>query len=249
MSVREAVIMAAGVGKRLKPFTEKHPKSLLDVGGRTLLERHLANLEAAGVERTTIVIGHFGDQIRDRFGARFEEMAIRYVENPRYTRGSILSMHAGLDGLRQSAVFMDADVLYHPEILRRLLRSEAPGCFLLDPSAKETGEEMMIGTRGGRCLKIARRVGADWDKAGEGVGFFALHESWLWIARQVFDDFLRRGVVDCEYEDALNALMQEVPCAFVETGDLPWTEIDFPEDVAKAEKVLARLKEMGVERG
>ncbi len=241
MSVQEAVIMAAGVGKRLRPFTERHPKSLLEVGGRTLLERHLEVLESGGVERTTIVVGHFGDQIRARLGTRFGTMPVRYVENPRYTRGSVLSMHAGLDGLQRSAVFMDADVLYHPEILRRLLRTDSPGCFLLDPTASETGEEMMVGVQDGRCRKIARRVGRDWDKVGEGVGFFAIQESWLWATRLVFDDFLRRGVVDVEYEDALNVLMQEVPCSYVEVGDLPWTEIDFPEDVAKAEAVLARI--------
>lgn len=246
MSVREAVLMAAGVGKRLKPFTEKHPKSLLEIGGKTLLERHLAILESGGIERTTIVIGHCGDQIRAKIGPRFGTMPVRYVENPRYTRGSILSMHAGLDGLAKSAVFMDADVLYHPEILHRLLRSDAPGCFLVDASAEETGEEMMIGIKDGRCRRIARRVGRDWDTVGEGVGFFALHESWLWVTRLVFDDFLRRGVVDCEYEDALNVLLQEVPCAWVDVGGLPWTEIDFPEDVAKAEKVLERLRALGV---
>jgi choline kinase len=245
--IREAVIMAAGVGARLRPFTGTHPKSLLDIGGRTLMERHLANLEAGRVERTTIVIGHCGDQIRAKFGERAGKMMIRYIDNPRYTRGSILSMHAGLDGLAASTVFMDADVLYHPEILHRLLRSDAPGCFVLDPSARQTGEEMLIGTRAGRCLAITRRLDAGWDKAGEGVGFFSLREDWLQEARLVFGDFLRRGVVDCDYEDALNVLMQDVPCAFVETGGLPWTEIDFPEDVARAEQIFARLKAMGAE--
>jgi choline kinase len=235
--IREAVIMAAGVGKRLRPFTDRHPKSLLEIGGKTLLERHLDILEAGGVERITVVVGHFGDQIRARFGAR-----VRYVENPRFTRGSILSMHAGLDGLHRSAVFMDADVLYHPDVMTRLLRSDAPGAFLLDPTAKETGEEMMIAVQGGRVRKIARRVGAGWDQVGEGVGFFALREDWLWTTRLVLDDFVRRGDVDREYEDALNVLLGEVPCVAVPVGDLPWTEIDFPEDVEKAEKVLAKIR-------
>ncbi len=247
MSVREAVIMAAGVGKRLKPFTDTRPKSLLEVGGRTLMERHLAHLASGGVERTTIVIGHFGDQIRARFGGGLGTMAIRYVENPKYTRGSILSMRAGLEGLSRAAVFMDADVLYHREVLHRLLRSTAPMAFLLDPTSKETGEEMMLGTRGGRVRKIARRVGSEWDKAGETVGFFVVGEAWLARAAAIIDDFVRRGVDDVEYEDALNVLVGEAPAEFIEVGDLPWTEIDFQEDLVKAGRILSRVRETGGE--
>jgi len=248
MNIREAVILAAGVGKRLKPFTDNHPKSLLEVGGRSLMERHLDHLARVGVERTSIVIGHYGDQIRQRFGERHHAMAIRYIENPQYTRGSILSFRAGLEGLDRAAVFMDADVLYHPEVLYRLLRATVPVCCLLDATVRETGEEMMLGTKDGRVLGIARRVGTDWDKVGESVGFFLIDDAWLARMRAIIDEFIRRGAVDGEYEEAINSLMAEAPVAFIEVGDLPWTEIDFEEDLIKAEQVLSRLRLMGVER-
>jgi choline kinase len=245
--VREAVIMAAGVGRRLQPFTDTRHKALLEVGGRSLLGRHLDHLAVGGVERTTIVIGYRGEQIREHCGERHQEMAIRYVENPQYRRGSILSFRAGLQDLERAAVFMDADVLYHREVLHRLLRSPAPACCLIDPTAQETGEEMMIGTRAGRALKIARRVGPDWDRVGESVGFFLIGDAWLARMRAILDDFVRRGAIEVEYEESLNALMAEAPFAFIEVGDLPWTEIDFEEDLVKAERILARLRELGVE--
>jgi choline kinase len=247
MSVREAVILAAGVGKRLKPFTDTRPKCLFEVGGRTLLECHLEHLARGGVERASIVIGHCGDQIRQRFGERFQTLALRYVENPQYTRGSILSFRAGLEGLTRSAVFMDADVLYHPDVLHRLLRATAPLCCLFDAAAKETGEEMMLGVKDGRVWRIARRVGTGWDKVGESVGFFLIGEVWLPRMRAVLDDFVRRGTVDVEYEEAINALMAEAPFAFIEVGDLPWTEVDFEEDLLKAEQILAQLRALGLE--
>jgi choline kinase len=236
--------MAAGVGKRLRPFTDSHPKSLLEIGGKTLLERHLAHLESGGVERTTIVVGHCADQIRAKFPGPFGRMKLRYVDNPRFTQGSILSMRAGLEGLTRGAIFMDADVLYHREVLHRLIRSDAPACFLLDGTAEETGEEMMLGAKAGRVLKIARRVGKDWDKVGEGVGFFAIGDAHVARMRGIIDDFIRRGVVDVEYEDSLCVIMQEVPCGYIEVGDLPWTEIDFPEDVTKAEKILEKIESL-----
>src|SRR5712692_8246784 len=207
----EAVILAAGVGKRLKPFTDIHPKSLFEIGGRSLMERHLEHLASGGVKRTTLVIGHLGNHFRERFGERYRSMPIRYVENSDYRRGSILSLRAGLAGLTRGAVIMDADVLYHPEVLHRLLTSTAPVCFLIDSTAKETGEEMMLGVKGERILRIARRVGTEWDKVGEGVGFFAIGAEWLPRMQTILDDCVRRELVDVEYEDALNVLMAEAP--------------------------------------
>ena len=248
MSVREAVIMAAGVGRRLKPFTDTRHKALFEVGGRSLLQRHLDHLAAGGVERTTLVVGYRGEQIREHGGARHGAMTIRYVENPEYRRGSILSFRAGLGGLNRDAVFMDGDVLYQAEVLHRLLRSEEPLCCLLDATAAETGEEMMLGVRAGRVHKIARRAGPGWDQVGESVGFFKVGASGLPRLSAILDEFVGRGAVDVEYEEALRALMAEAPFGLVEIGDLPWTEIDFEEDLVKAERVLARLRELGAER-
>src|SRR5437870_3788641 len=82
-----ALILAAGVARRLAPLTDGTHKCLLPVGGRPLLDRMLSALAAAGVRETTIVVGHCADQIRQLAGTRFAGMPIRYVENPDYARG------------------------------------------------------------------------------------------------------------------------------------------------------------------
>jgi MurNAc alpha-1-phosphate uridylyltransferase len=62
------MILAAGRGERLRPLTERTPKPLLEVGGETLLGRHLARLAHAGFERAVINVSHLGEQIVARFG-------------------------------------------------------------------------------------------------------------------------------------------------------------------------------------
>ena len=62
----KAILLAAGVGDRLRPFTDSHPKCLVEVGGRSLLDRHLDIL--SGIEAITglhIVVGYLADQIRE----------------------------------------------------------------------------------------------------------------------------------------------------------------------------------------
>ena len=64
-----AMILAAGRGERLRPITETTPKALVEVHGRSLLERHLDSLKAAGIETVVINLGWLGDQVAERVGS------------------------------------------------------------------------------------------------------------------------------------------------------------------------------------
>ena len=91
-----AVLLAAGVGRRLEDITGGGPKCLLPFGGASLLERHLVNLAACGVHRLTIVTGCEAMQIEQALGAlapeRAPEMTIDTVQNPDFRMGSALSV-------------------------------------------------------------------------------------------------------------------------------------------------------------
>ncbi len=67
-----AMILAAGRGERLRPLTENTPKALVEVRGRSLLERHLDRLAAAGIETVVINLGWLGDRIAERVGSGHE---------------------------------------------------------------------------------------------------------------------------------------------------------------------------------
>jgi len=67
-----AMILAAGRGERLRPLTETLPKALVEVHGRSLLERHLDNLRSAGIETVVINLGWLGEQIADRVGSGYD---------------------------------------------------------------------------------------------------------------------------------------------------------------------------------
>ena len=72
-----ALILASGVGKRLYPLTKDKPKALLEIGGKTLLERHIQNLNNCGISDVVIVVGCFADKIEQACGA-----GIKYIYNP-----------------------------------------------------------------------------------------------------------------------------------------------------------------------
>ena len=116
----KAIILAAGVARRLAPLTDRTHKCLLEIGGRPLLARMLAALEGVGVKETVLVVGHFADQVRAAAGDKLGAMRLRYVENGDYTRGSALSLYAARAHLRLRELMGFAVALQHcAQLLRR----------------------------------------------------------------------------------------------------------------------------------
>jgi len=254
----KAVLLAAGVGDRLRPFTDHHPKCLVEVGGKTLLVRHLDLLSSvAALDELVIVVGYRDDQIRDAVAAwaraTGKAFKVSFEVNPEFRKGSILSLYCARDHLvADDCVIMDADVLYPKVLMERLVGSAHKNCFLLDASSQRTGEEMMVCVRDGRALHIARSREAStadalWDTTGEGVGFFKLdrHDSAALV--QTMAALIAEGQDRVEYEVALDRFMKDHVAGYEDVGDLPWTEIDFIEDVDKAaHEVLPHLEAQGL---
>lgn len=237
----KAVLLAAGRGKRLGSTS---PKVLTEIGGKTLLERHLASMLEAGITSLTIVVGFEQQQIRTALANTPTALPIDLIENPDFVRGSILSLQVATRAgkLRDGGIWMDADVLYPSELLRRLVTSRHENALLIDASSEESGEEMMVGFRHDRANKIARRVGPNWDLAGETVGFAKAGPSAMRVLERILDDEIAAGRLDQEYEAAMDKAFAEVAFGFERVDDLPWTEIDFQADIEKALGLLPRIE-------
>ena len=240
-----AIVLAAGVGKRLHAASGGKPKCLIEIGGRSLLGRLLAGLAAAGVRDAVVVTGFGADAVEAAVAALDGGIRVRCVVNPRYTEGAILSLFTARDVLRAGAVLvMDADVLCAQAVLDRLVRSPHANCFLLDGSAANTGEEQMLLVRGGRVRDIVRGGAPGFELQGESVGFLKLSADAAALLETLLARRVAAGHTGIEHEEVYPDLLARVEVGFERVDGLPWTEIDFPEDVAHAEReILPRLGE------
>ncbi|MEE9515217.1 MAG: NTP transferase domain-containing protein, partial [Candidatus Brocadiales bacterium] len=104
-----AIILAAGVGKRLKPLTDERPKCLIKIGGKTLLARHLEALEGLGIRDVTFVLGHLKEMILEEIEALSGDRGFRfhYLTNEGYKNGSITSLWTARDKLAEETLVMD----------------------------------------------------------------------------------------------------------------------------------------------
>ena len=80
----QAMMLAAGMGKRLKDLTQDNTKCMLKVHGKTLIERALDILVDAGISKMIMVIGYRGENVRGLLGDSYRSMPIEYIENPIY---------------------------------------------------------------------------------------------------------------------------------------------------------------------
>jgi choline kinase len=232
-----AIILAAGVARRLAPLTDHTQKSLLPVGGQPILARMIDALAAVGVGHVVIVVGHCADQVEALAQATPPGLVVRCRHNPEYQKGSALSLYSVRDLIGAGAtLIMDADVVFPREFLHRLVESTAPNALLVDRGFADTGEEVKIYTRGPRVIALGKKVVPEsWDGVGEGIGFFKCGAEagpeLVALLEHVIDE--SRGM--CEYEDALHLLVSRRAVQAVDVTGLPWTEVDFIEDLRRAE--------------
>src|SRR5207249_10762081 len=116
----KAIILAAGVGKRIGAATGNRPKCLLEFGGRSLLVRYLDALLADGVKSAVLVVGHRQELIPDAVRERDHGLALRYGVNDQYHQGSLYSLWLARGSLDDDLLLIDADVLCPACFVKRL---------------------------------------------------------------------------------------------------------------------------------
>src|SRR5437899_2836456 len=132
----KAIVLAAGVGKRFKEITDQRPKCLIEIQGKTLLERTLSALGAAGVREAVVVIGYRGEMIEQQIGPRCAGVRVRYVFNARYDKGAILSLWTDravgfeqVEGLPWTEIDFPADLeRAEREVLPRIVALDLAFC-------------------------------------------------------------------------------------------------------------------------
>ena len=132
---------------------------------------------------------------------------------------------------------MDADVLFPRDFLRRLLGMPAPSALLVDRGFNDTGEEVKIYTRGDRVIALGKKVVPEaWDAVGEGVGFFKCGaEAGPEIVRCLSPGDRGEPAGSASTKTRINLLVPARHVGWLDVTGLPWTEIDFVEDLRRAE--------------
>ncbi len=236
-----ALILAAGLGSRLRPLTDDTPKCLLDVGGQTILARQLERVVAAGIRRAVVVTGYLGAQVEEHLRRRPEQLEVVTAANPDYaTTGNSMSVLAGRAGVStRGIVICDGDVVLTGDALNRLVADPAPSALLVDQETSLGAEEMkVLLDSGGNVRRLAKPLDPA-ACAGESIGVQKVSGPALPIFWATLEAMQAAGDTQGYYEDAFQRMINAgVSFRTVAIGHHEWTEID---DVADLEDARARF--------
>ena len=231
------------MGRRLRPLTEDRPKCLVEVGGKTILEACLANLDAAGVDEIVIVTGYKSELV-ERLALDKCRMPVTFVRNEEFVRtNTAVSLNLALKRLDSDFVLVNGDVLFDRGILDDLLRDPARHCLAVDPDVALDGEEVKVIVRDGRV----EEVGKDADPAlslGEAIGLNKIGRDLVPELVAIYDGLEKRGEVGHYFEKGFDVICGRGAAdgrAFgvCLTGRRPWVEIDTLEDYEYAVREIA----------
>jgi choline kinase len=243
----KVIMLAAGVGSRL--YGSNHaepPKALLRFDGKTLLHRHIDILKACGVDELALVVGYRKEDLLAEVANIGATDFVTDHFNPRFTGGPMISLWTARHVLRsgERIVFMDADVLYHPAHIERLISSAHHNCFLVDRDIEDGDDPVRVCVKDGHPVDFGKAIEGDFDFIGEWPGFMSMDAR---IAARVADAtqaYMDADNTDLTYEWAMRDVLISEPAGTFGVEDIsgiPWVEIDFPEDLERAKKVIMPL--------
>jgi len=230
------VILAAGMAKRLRPLTDTKPKCLLEVGGKTLLQRTVDAMVSAGISEFLVVTGYRGGMIRDFLTSHYPQTPIQFLDNVDYEHNNnIFSLWMAMQELHgQEVLLMDSDILCDPEAVRRVARQE---CSALAMQQHELGEEEMkiVVDADFNITEISKTCSVA-AAIGESVGIEKMTPAYTEaLYQELRQMILEEGLIDIFYERAFERLIpQGHTFKVVDTTDLFSYELDTPEDFQKA---------------
>jgi choline kinase len=230
----QAVILAAGLGSRLRPLTDVRPKAALALGGQPLVAHALESLAACGVTSAVVVAGHAREALLEAL-PHVPGLGVTVVDNPEYaTTNTLASLVCAAPALDDGDFFLlDGDVMFERQVLSRLL---GPGTRLaVDRGTPLDVDAVKVALVGDRVVAIGKALPDGVLGAAESIGLAKIAGALAPPLFAMGHALLAAGASQAYYEAAFERLIAtEAAFDAADVTGLKWVEIDDHEDLARA---------------
>jgi choline kinase len=236
------LVLAAGAGRRLRPYTDALPKALVSVDGdTTIMDISLRNLAAAGLTDVAVVVGYRAHAVEERKD-QFEQtygVQLTLVHNDRAEEwNNAYSLWLARDFFAQGALLVNGDTVHPVSVEHTLLAGRGPGILLAIDDVKSLADEEMktIFDADGRLTRITKLMEPA-DAHGEYIGATVIESAAADGLADALKTTWERNP-DLYYEDGYQEYANrggEVRGAAI--GDIPWVEVDNQADLARAREI------------
>ena len=229
----KAVILAAGIGSRIRPLTNNCHKSLLKIGDKTILEMMISHIRDCHINEIVFITGYLENQIKEYVKKKFPDLRTYFITNKKYTETNTgFSLLLAKDFVKNSDfIKFDADVVFDKEILKKLIKCSYENILCIDKEIQIDAEEIKVIDDENKILKASKTV--DPQKAvGESIGIEKIGENTAKLLFQELEIMMKDKKNYQEYYEAAYERLIEKGVFFhaLDITGFKWVEIDTKRD-------------------
>lgn len=229
----KALILAAGRGRRLWPYTVDRPKCLLHLDGASILDHQLQQLEQIPVSEVVLICGFGIDKVRAAVATYSGHLCIKTLYNPFYAvSDNLISLWTARAEMDDDLLLLNGDGVFHPGIFQCLAAAEETCCLMVARKPAYDTDDMKVEIRQNRIVRIGKDLAPE-ETDAESIGAMRFSGEGVYRLRQALAEI----VIEPQ---ALRSYFLEViqhlaasghPPTYRETEGLPWADVDTPEDL------------------
>ena len=249
----QAIILAAGMGRRLGELTSQNTKCMVKVNGVTLIDRLLGQLSRLTLNRVVIVVGYKGQELKDYIGQRYaDRLKIEYVENPVYDRtNNIYSLALAKDQLQEDdTLLIESDLIFSDRLFPMVVDNAQPNVALVAKYESWMDGTMVTIDKEQNIVNFVPKKAfnyADIDKYYKTVNIYKFSKEFSQQKYVPFLDAYSKAMGNNEYYEQVLRVITMIDDSGLKAlpiGQEKWYEIDDVQDLDIAETIFAEGDEM-----
>lgn len=248
----QAIILAAGMGKRLGEYTKSNTKCMVPVNGTKLIDRSLMQLSRLNLTRVIIVVGYEGQNLMDYLGTEYNGLKIEYIINPIYDKtNNIYSLALAKELMQEDdTLLLESDLIYEDGLLDLLLNNPFPNLALVAKYETWMDGTMVCIDKEDNIVNFVTKAAFNYQNVDQYFKTVNIYKFSKEFSRTKYVPFLEaysKSVGNNEYyENVLRIIsfLNSHDLKALPVGNLKWYEIDDKQDLDIAEALFAEEKDI-----
>jgi choline kinase len=237
----KAIILCAGQGRRLLPYTESSPKCLLSLNNKHFIEWQIDALQEVGVEQIVAVVGYAAQRIESILSKQYGDK-VSFVYNPFYEiADNLASCWMARDHFKDDFMILNGDTLFEPAIISKLLSTDDfPITLATDKKQSYDHDDMKVITENSRLISVGKKLPMT-DVNGESIGIMHFNPKGAKLFRDTIEGLMYSPEsLQKWYLSIIDQLASQKHVGTCSIHGLEWTEVDFIQDLEKAQQLAQK---------
>jgi choline kinase len=239
----KAIILSAGQGRRLLPLTAESPKCSLRINIQSILEWQIQELAKCGIHHVTVVVGFGAEKVEQILAGYVGPVSFQTIFNPFYSvADNLASCWVAREQMKGDFLLLNGDTLFESAILYRLLESPIrPITLVTDQKEHYDADDMKVTLDGSRLVRIGKTI-LPAESHGESIGMMAFRGDGASLFCEAIERTIRKPeALKMWYLSIIDELAQQEKISTVSIKGCRWAEIDCPDDLRDAQKLVEHL--------